>query len=52
MPGGEHWRDLWSGRIVEAGWHEVSAPLGRPPLYVREGSAHADLFAAIPELAG
>jgi alpha-glucosidase len=52
VPGGEQWRDLWSGRVVASGWHDVAAPLGRPPLYVREGSGHADLFATIPDLVG
>ncbi|GAA4008464.1 alpha-glucosidase [Sphingomonas humi] len=50
VPGGELWRDLWSGSMVEAGWHDVPAPLGRPPLFVRDGSAHAELFAAIPDI--
>jgi alpha-glucosidase len=50
VPGGETWRDLYSGRVVSAGWHDVPAPIGRPPLFVREGSAFADLFASIPEL--
>jgi alpha-glucosidase (family GH31 glycosyl hydrolase) len=52
VPGGEQWRDLWSGRVVASGWNDVAAPLGRPPLYVREGSEHADLFASIPDLVG
>jgi alpha-glucosidase len=52
VPGGDSWRDLWSGRPVEAGWHNVSAPLGRPPLYVREGSEFANFFGTIPDLVG
>lgn len=32
------WRDFWSGRSVEAGWHRVAAPLSRIPVFVREGS--------------
>ena len=51
VPGGDEWRSLWTGRVVAAGWHDVAAPIGRPPLFVRDGSAHSDLFAAIPELA-
>lgn len=48
IPGGDTWRDLWSGRVVEAGTQDVAAPIGRPPLFVREGSSFTDLFAAIP----
>jgi alpha-glucosidase len=52
VPGDERWRDLWTGRVVEAGWRHVEAPLGRPPLYVREGSSHAELFGSLPEIVG
>lgn len=31
------WRDFWSGRRVEPGWHEVPAPLHRIPVFVRDG---------------
>ncbi len=51
VPGGDQWRDVWSGRVVNSGWHDVPAPIGRPPLFMREGSVHSDLLAAIPELA-
>ena len=39
-PGGVEWADFWSGERVPAGAEiELPAPLGRPPLIVREGSA-------------
>ena len=47
VPGGDEWRDLWSGRRVEAGWHDLAAPLGRPPVLVRDGSAHEALFGGV-----
>jgi sulfoquinovosidase len=49
VPGGDTWQDLWSGKRVEAGWHEVEAPLGRPPLLIRDGSAFAGLFGRIEQ---
>lgn len=53
VPGGEDWRELWSGRRIDSGWSEVSAPLGRPPVFVRDGSANDALFGRIePALAG
>jgi len=52
VPGGETWRDLWSGRTVDSGWRDMAAPIGRPPLFVRDGSEFAELFARIPEIVG
>jgi alpha-glucosidase len=51
VPGGETWRDLWTGKAVPSGWHDVAAPIGRPPLFVRDGSAHAGLFASAAGIA-
>jgi alpha-glucosidase len=49
VPSGEEWRDLWSGRRMDAGWHEVAGPIGRPPVLMREGSAFASVFAGIEQ---
>jgi alpha-glucosidase len=51
IPGGEQWRDVWSGKPVAAGWYDVAAPIGRPPLFVREGSEHSDLLGSAVEIA-
>lgn len=44
LPGSEPWRHLWSGKLQGPGWVEVEAPLGRPPVYVAQGSRFAPLF--------
>ncbi|GGK18376.1 alpha-glucosidase [Salinarimonas ramus] len=45
LPAGERWVHLWSGETHEGGRDvEVSAPFGEPPVFWREGSAHAELF--------
>jgi alpha-glucosidase len=49
VPGGDEWRDLWSGRRVEAGWHEVAAPIGRPAVLVREGTAFDAVFGQVEQ---
>jgi alpha-glucosidase len=38
------WRHLWSGKDHPPGWHEVSAPVGQPPVFYRPDSAFAPLF--------
>ena len=44
---GETWRHLWSGQDYGPGWHDVAAPIGEPPVFIRPGSAFAPLFAEI-----
>ena len=40
MPAGPAWVDFWSGQRFEGGQNiSLPAPLGHPPLLVREGSA-------------
>ncbi|MDT8990492.1 alpha-glucosidase [Curvibacter sp. APW13] len=42
LPKGD-WVDLWSGQPVTSGWlKEVAAPLGRPPVFYRAGSASGE----------
>ncbi|MBI1402908.1 MAG: alpha-glucosidase [Porphyrobacter sp.] len=43
LPAGE-WRHLWSGKDFGQGWHDVPAPVGKPPVFSRAGSAFAPLF--------
>jgi alpha-glucosidase len=38
------WRHVWSGQSYAPGWHDVPAPIGRPPVFYRPDSAFADLF--------
>lgn len=44
---GEGWRHLWSGQDYRAGWHNVPAPIGQPPVFYRPSSAFAALFASL-----
>lgn len=32
------WIHYWSGRVLNGGWHTVSAPLGQVPLFIRGGA--------------
>lgn len=32
------WFSWWDGREYSSGWHNVAAPLGRPPFFVRAGA--------------
>jgi sulfoquinovosidase len=46
FPAGE-WVHVWNGEHFDAGWHDVDAPIGSPPVFWREGSEYADLFASL-----
>jgi len=46
LPEGE-WVHIWTGKQFGAGWHKVDAPIGSPPVFWREGSDFADLFASL-----
>ncbi|NBB23675.1 alpha-glucosidase [Porphyrobacter sp. SLTP] len=46
LPQGD-WRHLWSGEDVAAGWRDVPAPIGEPPVFYRRTSAFAPLFAEL-----
>jgi alpha-glucosidase len=48
LPGGAGWTHLWTGNPAGPGWITAEAPIGSPPVYVREGSRFADLFATLP----
>lgn len=41
------WRHVWSGQSYAPGWHDVSAPIGQPPVFYRPESAFAALFAGV-----
>lgn len=50
LPGGSAgtvWRNVWSAQSYGPGWHDVAAPIGQPPVFYREGSAFAALFASL-----
>jgi sulfoquinovosidase len=47
MPGDVHWRHVFTGKDFAPGSHEISAPIGEPPVFYREGSAYAALFCGI-----
>lgn len=46
LPDGQ-WRHLWSGDNYTGGTHIIHAPTGCPPVFYRQDSAHAPLFASI-----
>jgi sulfoquinovosidase len=46
LPAGE-WVHVWSGEHFGAGWHDVDAPIGSPPVFWRERSEYANLFASL-----
>ena len=52
LPGEGVWRHVWSGEDFAPGTQTISAPIGRPPVFYRPGSAFAALFAALPEALG
>ncbi|ABW02515.1 glycoside hydrolase family 31 protein [Caldivirga maquilingensis] len=37
LPEGE-WVNMWSGEVLNKGFHIVDAPLGKPPVFLRRGS--------------
>ncbi|MCL9981705.1 MAG: alpha-glucosidase [Erythrobacter sp.] len=49
LPGdaGTPWRHVWSAKDYASGWHDVAAPIGQPPVFYREGSGFAALFASL-----
>jgi sulfoquinovosidase len=48
LPSGR-WRHLFTGETLDSGSHHVAAPIGRPPVYTREGSAFAALFDSLAD---
>lgn len=46
LPEGE-WIHVWSGERFFSGRHVVNAPIGSPPVFWRDGSEFADLFAGL-----
>ncbi|GAA0769230.1 alpha-glucosidase [Erythromicrobium ramosum] len=46
LPEGE-WRHVWSGADFTPGWHDVTAPIGEPPVFYRRTSTFAPLFAEL-----
>lgn len=45
--GGQAWRHVWTGQDFGPGWHDISAPLGEPPVFYRSESSFAPLFAGL-----
>jgi len=51
LPAGARWTHVWSSQSFEGGAEaNVAAPLGQPPVFYRQGSAHAALFDALANL--
>ncbi|RZK82739.1 MAG: alpha-glucosidase, partial [Methylobacterium sp.] len=52
LPAGAIWIHLWSGERHHGGRTvEVAAPLGEPPVFWRDGSGYAELFASLKDTA-
>ena len=48
LPAGADWVHVWSGQVFAGGGRVVvPAPLGQPPVFYRQGSAHTALFASL-----
>lgn len=47
LPGADRWIHCWSGKAFGPGWHDVSTPLGEPPVFYRADSRYAGLFAEL-----
>jgi alpha-glucosidase len=51
LPGGAAWTHVWSGIRYAGGTHvTVPAPLGQPPIFMREGTTWDALFRALPDI--
>ena len=46
----DRWIHAWSGMEYGPGWHRVRAPMGQPPVFYREKSSFAELFAALKNI--
>jgi len=46
----DNWIYLWSGKSYGKGWHKIPAPLGKPPVFFREGSEFKKLFMEIKNI--
>ena len=44
LPSGD-WVNLWDGTIKQKGFHEVDAPIGKPPVFFRSGSEYGTMLA-------
>lgn len=51
IPGGQHWRHLWTGKDYGGGWNDIDAPVGMPPVFVRPGSSFTSLFEQLVPIA-
>ncbi|WCL53303.1 alpha-glucosidase [Gimibacter soli] len=47
LPGDTPWRHCWTGEDYAPGLHDISAPIGQPPVFYRPDSAFAPLFAGL-----
>ncbi|WP_321814054.1 MULTISPECIES: alpha-glucosidase [unclassified Paraburkholderia] len=53
LPKGDVWIHLWSGVRYEGGLHvEIAAPIGEPPVFVRQGAAREQQLLDLRTLAG
>lgn len=47
IPAGDEWTHVWTGDVLDAGWSQVAAPFGAPPVFYRSGSAYTPLFQSL-----
>ena len=46
----DEWIHIWSEKKYSKGWHEVSAPIGKPPIFFRKNSEFLKLFKALKKI--
>ncbi|MFO8019676.1 MAG: alpha-glucosidase [Promethearchaeia archaeon] len=49
LPSNE-WIHVWSDKKFLKGWHNIDAPIGKPPVFYREGSEFTELFQGIKNI--
>ena len=50
IPGEGPWVHAWTGETAAAGWQNVPAELGEPPVFYRGDAPFADLFKSLRDI--
>jgi sulfoquinovosidase len=46
----DNWIHVWTGKEYAKGWHEIAAPLGKPPVFYRNDADMKALFEKIADI--
>ncbi len=52
LPTEDSWINVWTGEEFDGGRHLIDAPLGSPPVFARQGSPFAAVFADLAQARG